>query len=152
MLTWGFSQPSIGDVLKKYNTQKIPYISVDSLLLHPNYLVLDARENNEFNVSHLKNAIYVGYDHFSLPTVTEKVKDKNKPIVVYCSIGVRSEDIAEKLKRAGYTNVFNLYGGIFEWKNKGGSVYDNSGNETQKVHAYSKEWSSYLKTGIKIYE
>jgi len=33
---------------------------------------------------------------------------------VYCSLGIRSEVIAKKLKKAGYTNVFNLYGGIFE--------------------------------------
>ena len=42
-------------------------------------------------------------------------------IIVYCSIGVRSEDIGEKLKELGYTKILNLYGGIFDWKNKGGN-------------------------------
>ena len=72
--------------------------------------------------------------------------------MVYCSLGVRSEDIAEKLKKAGYTAVFNLYGGIFEWKNKGFSVVDLQNKETQKVHAYSKNWGKWLLKGEKIYD
>ncbi len=48
-------------------------------------------------------------------------------VVVYCSVGYRSEKIAEKLKAAGYKNVFNLYGGIFEWENQNLPVYDSNG-------------------------
>jgi rhodanese-related sulfurtransferase len=77
--------------------------------------------------------------------------DKNRLIVVYCSIGVRSEIIGKKLMKHGFTNVYNLYGGLFEWVNKGGSVF-HKGIQTQKVHAYSKKWSRYLTKGIKIYE
>ena len=72
-------------------------------------------------------------------------------IVVYCSLGIRSEKISEKLKAEGYSNVRNLYGGIFEWKNKGFEVFDSEGKETEKVHAYSKSWSKWLKNGEKIY-
>ena len=42
---------------------------------------------------------------------------KKTPTIVYCTIGARSETIGEKLKKNGFTNVYNLYGGIFEWKN-----------------------------------
>jgi len=52
----------------------------------------------------------------------------------------------------GYKNVYNLYGGIFEYKNNGGKVVDNQNKETDKIHTYNKEWSVYLKKGIKIYE
>ncbi len=59
-------------------------------------------------------------------------------IVVYCSVGVRSDKIAKEIIDAGYTKVHNMLGGIFEWINKGHPVYDTSGNPTPYVHAYSK--------------
>ncbi|MFY0603777.1 MAG: rhodanese-like domain-containing protein [Flavobacteriaceae bacterium] len=146
------SQNNLKKVLKKHNTESIPYISVDSLLKTPNAILLDAREKKEFLVSHLKNATYVGYDTFSLKKTMKVLPDKKAKIVVYCSLGVRSEDIAEKLKKAGYTNVLNLYGGIFEWKNNGNKVFDSKEKETEKVHACTKEWGKWLKKGIKVYE
>jgi hypothetical protein len=45
-----------------------------------------------------------------------------------------------------------LYGGIFEWKNNDFPVFNSEGKETDKIHAFSKEWSKYLYNGIKIYE
>ena len=71
--------------------------------------------------------------------------------MVYCSVGIRSEIIGKKLLAEGYTAVYNLYGGIFEWTNKGGKVY-SANNTTSKVHAYSKQWGSYLLKGTKVYE
>ena len=105
-----FSQKNLKQLLKKHNTETIPYIFVDSLQkITSNVILLDAREQKEFKVSHLRNAICVGYDNFSI-TKTIKIlpSDKNSKIVVYCSLGIRSEDVAEGLKKAGYTNVYNL--------------------------------------------
>ena len=91
-------------------------------------------------------------EKFNLNKTKEKLPKKDSKIVVYCSLGVRSEDIAEQLKKAGYTNVFNLYGGIFEWKNKGNTIVDSQEEETEKVHTFNKNWSKWLKKGEKIYE
>lgn len=113
-------------------------------------VILDAREKIEYDVSHLPEAIFVGYSNFSEDEVTKILTDKSASIVVYCSIGIRSENIATKLQKAGYTNVSNLYGGIFEWKNTGYKVYQN-GKETNNVHTFSKAWAKYLKNGKKIY-
>lgn len=119
-------------------------------LQQPNKLVLlDAREKKEFEVSHLKNAQWVGYDTFTMDAV--KKLPKNTPIVIYCSIGMRSEIIGEKLKKAGYQDVRNLYGSIFEWVNQGNTVYDLAGKPTSKVHAYDKTWGIWLTKGEKIY-
>ncbi|WP_370477804.1 rhodanese-like domain-containing protein [Tamlana flava] len=148
-----FSQQKLSKLLKHYNTESIPYINAESLRTSAeNTILLDSREEKEYLVSHLKNAIFVGYDNFSLDSVQQKIADKNSSIVVYCSLGVRSEDIAEKLKKAGYTNVKNLYGGIFEWKNQDFPVYNKKGQETDSIHAFSKSWSKWLIKGIKIYE
>lgn len=110
---------------------------------------LDAREKKEFDVSHLKNAIWVGFDDFDMNRVKGIVKDRK--IIVYCSVGYRSEKITEKLTKAGYSNVTNVVGGIFEWKNLGYLVVDNNGKETNKVHAYSKTWGIWLNQGEKVY-
>jgi len=110
---------------------------------------LDARELEEFEVSHLRNARYVGFNNFSL----EVIKDipKTTPIVVYCSIGVRSEKIGEKLLAAGYTNVKNCYGSIFEWVNQGNEIVDMQNQPTKKIHAYNKKWGVWVNKGEKVY-
>ena len=146
-----FSQKSIGETLKKLNTNSVVYISVEELADLKAPILLDARKKEEFNVSHLSNAYWAGYENFKLERIQHLIPDSTATVVVYCSIGVRSEDIGEKLKKAGYSNVKNLYGGIFEWKSKGNSVYDTLGRPTEKVHAYSKQWGKLLTNAQKVY-
>jgi rhodanese-related sulfurtransferase len=144
----------LDELLQQYNTRSIPYISVEELKMfqqNKDLVLLDAREPEEFKVSHIKGAVFSGYSNFSAEAISESIKDKSVLIVVYCSLGIRSEKISEKLKAEGYSNVRNLYGGIFEWKNKGFAVFDSEGKETEKVHAYSKNWSKWLTKGEKIY-
>ncbi len=145
------AQNAIDDLLKKYNNNSVPYISIDDLKAQHNAIILDAREPAEYNVSHIQNALLVGYDHFDLKKTINQLKDKKQTVIVYCSIGVRSENIAYKLKKAGYKNVFNLYGGIFEWKNNNNPVFDNTEKETEKVHVCSRMWGKYLLKGEKMY-
>ena len=114
-----------------------------------NITLLDAREKDEYQVSHLKDAVLVGYNDFNLASVKNISKDE--PIIVYCAVGYRSEKIAEKLKKAGYTNVSNLYGGIFEWVNEGRPVYDQLGKPTTKIHTYNSNWAIWVHKGEKVY-
>ncbi|MFT5823848.1 MAG: rhodanese-related sulfurtransferase [Crocinitomix sp.] len=112
-------------------------------------IYLDAREYDEFKVSHIKGAIWVGYDDFDINRLDTIAKSDN--IIVYCSVGYRSEKVSEKLLKANYANVSNMYGSIFEWVNQGRPVYDIDGNETPNVHAFDKEWGRWLKEGTKVY-
>ena len=140
-------------LLKQYKKNTVPYISVQELAMpNKNIFILDSRGFNEYETSHIKNAIHVDYDYFKLDSVQKIIPNKTSKIVVYCSVGIRSETIAEKLKKAGYTDVQNLYGGIFEWKNNDFSVYNSNEKETDSIHTFSKEWSKWLKKGIKVYE
>ena len=129
----------------------VPEISVQQLKDDTiGFLLLDAREKNEYAVSHLEEAISVGYDDFHIDSVS--MDDRSAPIVVYCSVGYRSEQVAKQLIEAGYTTVYNLYGGIFEWKNQDGEVVDpESGDPTDEVHAFDRKWGVWLKEGTKIY-
>jgi len=135
-------------------SKTIPLISVEDLRAVENttapLLILDAREIKEFNVSHIKKAEFVGYDNFTINTL--KDYDKDATIVVYCSVGYRSEKIGEQLKKIGFKKVLNLKGGIFDWVNKGYPVYDNAGNQTTRVHTYNEAWSKWLLKGKKVYE
>ena len=63
------------------------------------------------------NAIHVGYKNLTVEQYQDQL-NKHQPIIVYCSIGVRSEEIGEKLKTAGFENVKNLRGGLFKWFNE----------------------------------
>jgi rhodanese-related sulfurtransferase len=148
-----FGQTKLDKLLDKWNTRNVPYMSVETLAMpKTDAILLDAREEKEFNISHLENAIRVGYDDFKIKETIDKLpKDKNAKIVVYCSIGIRSETVAHKLIQEGYTNVYNLYGGIFEWKNANFKVIDTLGKSTEKVHTFNKSWSKWLKKGEKVY-
>jgi rhodanese-related sulfurtransferase len=146
------AQNSLPELLRQYNTKNIPYITVQELAMpKTKAFILDAREKEEYDTSHLKNAIFVGYNHFDLDSVHIKIPNKASKIVVYCSLGIRSETIAYKLKKAGYSHVINLYGGIFEWKNNNYPVYNSEHVTTENVHAFSKKWSVWLKKGNKIF-
>jgi len=149
---FGFSQESLDDLLKRYNKNTVPYISVQELAMPKiDAVILDAREQSEYDISHLKDAIFVGYDHFNLEQTIQQLQGKDQAIIVYCSLGIRSETIANRLKKAGYTNVRNLYGGIFEWKNNDFEVYNSEDKKTDNIHAFSKAWSKWLTKGTKVY-
>ncbi|MDT8410844.1 MAG: rhodanese-like domain-containing protein [Vicingaceae bacterium] len=137
-------------VLDDHIAQTVPVISVDSLHQHfAEFTVLDTREIEEFEVSHIKNAIHVGYNNFSIKKVSKEIST-NKPIVVYCSIGYRSEKIGEQLQKKGY-NVYNLYGGIFHWTNQGYEVVNSTKKTTKKVHGYDKNWGIWLTKSEVVY-
>ena len=149
-----YSQKTLDQTLKKYNKNDVPYISVTELRMlqfKGDVVIIDSREQNEFDVSHISSAIYAGYDHFSMEEFSEKGIDKETLIVVYCTLGIRSETVADQLIKAGYGNVKNLYGGICEWKNKDYKLLDSTNTETENVHTFSKQWSKWLVKGTKVY-
>lgn len=102
-------------------------------------LLLDVRSQVEFEVSHLANAkrIEPGSDPAKLDV------PKSKPIVTYCSVGYRSSAFAAKLKEAGFKNVFNLDGSIFQWANEGRLMVRDS-HPTGKVHPFNSLWGTLL--------
>ncbi len=110
---------------------------------------LDAREHAEFAVSHVAGARHVGYEHFGADAVADI--DRTTCVIVYCSIGYRSEKIAEKLRAQGFVDARNLYGGIFEWVNRGYPIVAIDGTSTARVHAYGRAWGIWLERGEKVY-
>src|SRR5574342_67980 len=62
----------------------------------------------------------IPYDKISTPeSLAELPADKNAKIVLYCRSGRMSQIAAEKLVSLGYTNVWNLKGGMADWEQAG---------------------------------
>lgn len=137
-------------LLKGVYDNDFPTVQLNQKEILENALLLDTREKDEFEVSHLKGAKWVGYNTFSIASVNDVPKDQ--PIVVYCSIGARSQEIGKKLKDAGYKEVYNLYGGIFHWVNEEQPVFNQEAQKTDRVHAYSRSWGIWLNRGEKVYK
>lgn len=153
-LSLGLAQTEEFDKMIDSECQKtVPFIQPQALfskLEKGNSLVLlDTRNKKEFTVSRIKGARQVGFMRIKESDL-EGI-EKSQEIIVYCTVGVRSENFGEKLVENGFTNVHNLYGGIINWVNQGYPVLDNTGKETNKVHVYSKEWGKWLQKGTAVY-
>ena len=77
------------------------------------YIILDTREQDEFDEGHIPRAILIPYTEIE-NKAEEMLPDKDKLILVYCRSGRRSKIAAESLSQLGYTNV-KEFGGIIDW-------------------------------------
>ncbi len=110
-------------------------------------VVVDVRERSEYAVSRIPGAIRVN-PGISGEALAAKLGDlEGKTVVLYCSVGVRSSQLAEKadevLATRGVKGVYNLSGGIFRWHNEKRPLRDAVG-QTDAVHPYNIWWSRYL--------
>jgi UPF0176 protein len=86
----------------------------------PDTVVIDMRNHYEFEVGHFEHAIEVPSDTFreQLPMSAEMMKDhKEKPIIMYCTGGIRCEKASAYLLHKGFNNVYHLEGGIIHYAN-----------------------------------
>ena len=77
------------------------------------HIILDTREQDEFDEGHIPKAILIPYTEIENKAI-EMIPDKDKLILVYCRSGRRSKIAAEALSKLGYTNV-KEFGGIIDW-------------------------------------
>ena len=78
------------------------------------YIILDAREQHEYDEGHIPGAILIPYGEIA-DRAEKELPDKNQLILVYCRSGRRSKIAAEELVKLGYTNV-KEFGGIIDWE------------------------------------
>ena len=110
----------IFDLLKRFIRRRFPRVPrlttiefaqklEDFKEFHP--LVLDARSEEEYAVSHLIDARRIDINSVTIKQVLKE--PINQAIVVYCSIGYRSAKVVRQLQQAGFKQIFNLEGGLF---------------------------------------
>lgn len=80
--------------------------TIDSIMKENNYIIVDVRTKEEYDIGHVKGAINIPYDVINSKDNLAKL-DKNKTIVVYCRSGKRSDIAYNTLKDLGY-DVFDL--------------------------------------------
>lgn len=78
------------------------------------YIIVDAREQSEYDEGHIKGAIVIPYTEIE-QKAEEMLPDKEQLILVYCRSGRRSKIAAQSLANMGYTNV-KEFGGIIDWQ------------------------------------
>lgn len=79
-------------------------------------VVLDVREESEYQEGHIINAEHVPLSQLQDKTTELQKKYKDRPIIATCRSGHRSGQACKTLKNAGFDNVYNLNGGIMGWK------------------------------------
>lgn len=104
--------------------------------------LLDVRTEEEFAVSHLRGARRV--DPAERASSLLQTLDANRPVVLYCSVGYRSSQMADQLRVLGRTNVFGLRGAVFAWANAGLPLVNDHGQPTPLVHPFSDTYAAML--------
>lgn len=84
--------------------------------------LLDVRTEEEWNEGHLEGATRVEIGSKDFAETVKKTFDESKPLLVYCRSGARSERATRKLRAAGFTELYDLKGGIRSWANAGQKV------------------------------
>lgn len=95
-----------------------------------NIQILDVRTPGEFFSGHIKNALQADWNDKKEFDRRINYIDKNKPVYVYCLAGGRSAAAADKLRKAGYREVYELVGGTNAWRSANKPLEGNS-NEKQ---------------------
>lgn len=100
-------------ILKLYRNMQEYDITLEELKLKQSNgaIIIDVRNQREYQENHISKSINIP-EYEIKNTIQNVVKNKSLEIVLYCSSGYRSLKGCKTLKKMGYTNVYNLYGGL----------------------------------------
>jgi rhodanese-related sulfurtransferase len=84
---------------------------------HDKFILIDVREDNEFDADHIPSAIHLSKGIIERD-IEGKYPDLHTAMILYCGGGFRSALAADNLQKMGYTDVISMDGGIREWREK----------------------------------
>ena len=87
-------------------------------------ITLDVRTPGEFNEGHIEGALLVDFQSGNFENEIASL-DKSKTYAVYCRSGSRSGQAVKVMSEAGFTNIYNLNGGVIDWANAGMNLVNN---------------------------
>lgn len=106
--------------LASTNTNVIQLIPVEfkSSINNDAVQLIDVRKPSEYAAGHIVNSVNINFlsDYF---TSNIGKLNKEKPVYIYCRSGKRSNKSAIEFKKAGFTKIYNLKGGILNWESQG---------------------------------
>lgn len=98
--------------------REVGTLEATQLINHKDAVIIDVREDKEFAAGHIAKAKHIPLGQ--LPQrLSELEKLKSKPIIVNCRSGARSASACGVLTKNGFTDVYNLKGGIGAWEQAG---------------------------------
>ena len=136
----------------RHKFTKVEWISTGELAdwlaskRRPAPVLLDVRTPEEWNVSHLPGARRVD-PNAAVENVGAGLA-KETPIVTYCAVGYRSGEMADRLRAAGFSNVHNLEGSIFQWANEHRPLLRQD-ERVSTVHPYNTFWGRLLNDDVR---
>lgn len=95
--------------------KEVDCVAATQLINHKNALVLDVREEVEYKSGHVLNAKLIPLGKLG-ERIGELEKYRDKPVVVVCRSGARSANACALLGKQGFTEVYNLAGGMMAWQ------------------------------------
>jgi rhodanese-related sulfurtransferase len=90
-------------------------LSAILLINREDAVVVDVRPQGEFDQGHLPNARHLPFAEFERRS-GELDKFRERPLILYCANGSRAAAAVATLKKSGFTRLYNLRGGFFEWE------------------------------------
>lgn len=112
-------------------------------------ILIDVREPAEYAVSHIAGAIRVDDNadaDEALAAIAQPVSGRE--VILYCSVGVRSTLLAERIRQQltaqGAAAITNLSGGLFAWHNARLPLVNGTGEPTDLIHPYDREWGQLV--------
>ena len=91
---------------------------IDKNRNNPNFVILDVRTPREYGPEHISGALNVDYSSYSFRTNLDQL-DKTKTYLIYCRSGRRSGLALDVMRELGFSEVYNIGGGILAWKSNG---------------------------------
>ena len=116
----------------------------EKLKSNKNPQLLDVRTPEEFNSEHIENATNVNWNSDDFLTKSENY-DKSKPIFVYCKVGGRSSQAASKLAELGFSEIYNLEGGIMKW-----NAAENTKPSNKIIGICDQEYTELVKSNNRV--
>ncbi len=112
----------------------------------PTAPILDVRTPDEFSKGHLQNALNYDWNGSEFAKQIAAL-DKSKPVFVYCLSGGRSSAAASKMRSDGYTQVYEMNGGIMKWR---GANLPETNGKTSNLNGMNKQQFDELLNSDKL--
>lgn len=109
MLLWSFFGNRVRGI------RQVDCVGALQLINHKNAHVLDVREESEYKDGHVLNAMHIPLGKLN-ECIGELEKYQNQPMVVVCRSGNRSGSACVMLGKRGFTQAYNLDGGVMAWQ------------------------------------
>jgi rhodanese-related sulfurtransferase len=93
-------------------------VNATQLINRQNAVLLDVREPKEYEGGHLPNAVHIPLSQLAARG-SELAKLTSRPVIAYCDRGQRSRAAGAALAKLGFTDIYQLAGGLRAWKDAG---------------------------------